>query len=374
MGVLLIGGRPEDNSAGWADSFLAHLRDAFAGLGLRAIHARINESDKSELSSALRCFADDGADFFTVDINGRNTLPNVPAFALVVDHPLTHPHLSRAEPTTVLGTIDAGHVHLDGYSPAPSYFLPHGGPAGVLGLPEDERPIDVLFCGGIPLDGCAPPESFLQGWDETARVIVVEAVEMLEARGGDPFPALLDALAYRSLSLADIDQASFVKMLSFLTLYSQCVLRTALLEKMRGLAVTVLGPVANDVRTRLGENVTYGGSCGFDVFLDHACRSKIVLNASHKFPQGSHERIWYGMAAGACVLTNRSDYVQRTFSDGDNILLYDLDNVDSERLRDLIHTGETCRMADAAQPIYLRHHTWRHRAEDIVQIMRAHPA
>jgi hypothetical protein len=49
-------------------------------------------------------------------------------------------------------------------------------------------------------------------------------------------------------------------------------------------------------------------------------RSKLVLDTTCKFPQGSHERIWFGMAQGTVLLADRSAFLEQDFADRRDIL------------------------------------------------------
>lgn len=98
----------------------------------------------------------------------------------------------------------------------------------------------------------------------------------------------------------------------------------------------------------------------------------MLLNVSHKFPRGSHERIWYGMAAGNCVLTNRSSFLENEFVHGQDVLFYQGDEVDLDYLRHVIETGESLEIAAEGQSKFLRGHTWQHRAELVLALMRRH--
>ena len=64
-------------------------------------------------------------------------------------------------------------------------------------------------------------------------------------------------------------------------------------------------------------------------------RSKIVLDATSKFPHGAHERIWYGMAEGAAILTDRSTYMEQDFTHGADILFLPLGAISPRELADV---------------------------------------
>jgi hypothetical protein len=95
-------------------------------------------------------------------------------------------------------------------------------------------------------------------------------------------------------------------------------------------------------------------------------RAKIVLDTTCKFPRGSHERIWYGMAEGAALLADHSHFVARDFRDGHEILCLPRKPIgrgELDHLRGLIEEPRRLqRIAEAAAPIYAAKHRWKERA------------
>src|SRR6202012_4744155 len=102
-------------------------------------------------------------------------------------------------------------------------------------------------------------------------------------------------------------------------------------------------------------------------------RSRIVLNSTNKFPDGSHERIWYGMAEGAAVLTDASRYLERYFTHGRDILYLprhgDLTEIAAEVTSLLAAPRRLDQLVEAARPVYAAHHTWRTRLEILFALM-----
>lgn len=65
--------------------------------------------------------------------------------------------------------------------------------------------------------------------------------------------------------------------------------------------------------------------------------SKIVLNTMTWFKAGAHDRIFNGMLAGAAVVTDDSTYLRRTFTDGKELVMFSLKELQTlpERVFDL---------------------------------------
>ncbi len=77
------------------------------------------------------------------------------------------------------------------------------------------------------------------------------------------------------------------------------------------------------------------------------------------FPDGSHERIWYGMAMGCAIATDFSRYLAENFSAGESILFWPKDGREiaemaAAAVADLDHLRE---MTAAAGAVYAAKHT-----------------
>lgn len=95
--------------------------------------------------------------------------------------------------------------------------------------------------------------------------------------------------------------------------------------------------------------------------------SKIVLNTMTWFKAGAHDRIFNGMLAGAAVVTDDSTYLRRTFTDGKELVMFSLKELQTlpERVFDLFghfpHAGDRRLWISRCK----RGHTWKNRAEYI---------
>ena len=98
--------------------------------------------------------------------------------------------------------------------------------------------------------------------------------------------------------------------------------------------------------------------------------SKIVLNTMTWFKAGSHDRVFNGMLAGAAVVTDDSTYMRREFTDGRELVMFSLQDLATlpERVFDLFgHISHMQEMADCGYHAASEHHTWKNRAEYLVE-------
>lgn len=101
-------------------------------------------------------------------------------------------------------------------------------------------------------------------------------------------------------------------------------------------------------------------------------RSRVSLNVMAWHKDGFTERIANSMLWGSVVCTDRSRYLAERFRDGEELLLYDLEQLDilPERIQSVL-ADETKRqaMAQAAYDKAVREHTWKKRAEELLGLI-----
>ena len=351
--VFLLG---HVRAADSVNQFLADLCRAFTDLGRRSQFILVDDGVAPLGEADLHAPGS-----FVIDINGKMDTGNFPKLALVVDHPLNHLHLSEPGRRTVLGVIDQGHCELSAYLGAPTAFIPHGGPEIDAEAFDAERDIDVLFVGNIP-ERCVASDH----WEE----IALKMGEVASHASLDPFVLLIEALGSACEGLS---RSKLKLLLDMATNESQRLSRVAAITSVKDCVFHVVGHLPKEVEMQMSpKSILHGFNASFVQSWALMRRSKIVINISQKFPHGSHERIWYAMASGSAVVTNRSRFVEQDFTHGRDILFYD----DPCQVGELVNHALVGRgdrgLAAAARPIYEAGHTWTDRAERILVAIIGH--
>jgi len=351
-------------AAGVARALFVDLHEALCAAGFPSELVMV-EDGPGFLERAQR----DGRPFFAIDGNQKIKLPaGVRKFSWMVDHPCSRlGDLVGADAGDVaLGWVDDSHLAAAQAFGLPfrSGFFPHAGVepvAAPMGLAE--RDIDVLFAGGLaePLDR--------DGWraaNPTVQAVVGEVIFETAAlldRGEPVLPLFAGVAAGHGVDItqmqADVLCATISRILTISEMNRRCAILTALPDSVRIAVVSAHLPT----QLRGRPNVTHLG------FIDDFAeirklmgRSRIVLNCTNKFPDGAHERIWYGMAEGAAVVTDASRYLERDFVHGRDILYLprhaDLTEIVGEVAQLLGDLPRLKRLVDAARPVYAAQHTW----------------
>lgn len=376
--VILAGGIPEETSSGWAASFLTELAAGFEKLGLHVTNLQLGRDDGGAvLADHLGLALSSGEPFFLLDGNAKFVcqLPpsiKVPTFSLIVDHPLSHTTVAGLGENASMGVIDRNHAALSGYTPAQVIFLPHGGP-GIYPdvVPWEDRRYDVIFPGNIDVDYQQGNQILSSKLNDSFVKIINKSVDMSVESFVDPFISLVKSLGDFGVSFGDLRYDQFSTLLNYVSVLSQSHIREKILNGFGDVRVLVAGFVASSIRERMPPNVTFSGPQTFQQILEKIRMSKIVLNVSHKFTCGSHERIYYAMANHTVAMTQYNQFFGEDFSDGDNIIFYNGVDIDSERIRAMLSSPDLAELSRNALLPYRQKHRWALRASLILQTMNA---
>lgn len=363
-------------AAGVARALFVDLHEALCAAGFQSELVMV-EDGPGFLERAQR----ERRPFFTIDGNQKIKLPaGIRKFSWMVDHPGSR--LGDLQGATiqdvVLGWVDKSHLAAAKMFGLPfrSGFFPHAGIEPVSApTAQADRDIDVLFAGGLaePLER----DSWLAANPSVPAVVadVIFETVALADEGQPVLPLFVAVAARHGIDIgrqmqADMLGSTISRILTISEMNRRCAILAALPGHIRiGIVSAYLPAILRD-----RPNVTHLGFVDdFAEIVKLMARSRIVLNCTNKFPDGAHERIWYGMAEGAAIVTDASRYLESDFVHGRDILYLprhdDLRDIVAEITRLLDSPPRLKRMADAARPVYAAHHTWRSRLETLFALV-----
>jgi len=321
--------------------------------------------------------------FLLIDGNCRAnkwvTDPRAVRFSFMVDHPAYRTNeFVGTSVGTIMGFVDESHLAAADLLklPFPRLFFPHAGPPPADAvLPMAERSIDVLVCGnfGQALSDAEWRAAHPDVSEELAEPLL-GAADHLATSLTTCLDAWIEACALCDFDTARISPIELCRVLVAIETLAQARRRRdVLLGLANHVAVHV---IAGELPTYLRghPNVVELGAFTFSDVRRAFALTKVVINTVAKFAHGSHERIWYAMAAGCVVATDESEFMSRYFSDGANFLIlpWGTDQAQFRRhLAGLLRQPEELdAMRVAARPIYERNHTWYQRVTPLVELMR----
>lgn len=198
---------------------------------------------------------------------------------------------------------------------------------------HQERPYDVVFIGS-----CYDHENLKDYWRAHFNPVDVEIIELaiekiLSDNKTPLYQAVKDQILEHHLSFdqADALEQKIHDYAYFVDNYMRGKDRTELIKGIKSAQVHVFGDVCWRVEEPiLGwehslkgmPNVTIHPPVNFVESLDILKQSKMCLNSMPFFKNGTHERIFTGLACGALPITSDNLWVRANFEHQKNILIY----------------------------------------------------
>lgn len=355
---------------------LGGLERGFAGLGVDTFILDVRRPDFAEVLG--RVVADGGVDFFVsmtglgLDLSAKNNLFDRigrPLVSIYLD-PLVGYADQVCIPIRRRIVTTVSDCDLDYWrAAAPGIairHLPHAAEPAPS-RPWAERDISLLFSA----TGCENPERMRENWSRHGESVSKGLNSILEVYLRAPLQPLTDAIAEVLGGRVDVKNPYAIHPY-FVTLdiYLRARARWRFLAALRGLPVTVVGKGWEAF-------AAHHADCGFR-FEDPRpatevqnlmARTKIVLNTCTGF-HGTHERVFDAQAAGAVAATTPTRWF-RAHASENTIILPDGDEAAEELDRLLARDPDAEKIAAGGWAWQARHHTWMHRARDILTWVEA---
>ncbi|KLU65873.1 hypothetical protein DEAC_c19090 [Desulfosporosinus acididurans] len=303
---------------------------------------------------------------------------DIPFVAVLVDHPLYHEERLGLVKNMIVTCVDRDHVNYlkQVKHQATKAFLPHGGSKWIGDNDSDEsnRKINVLF-GGSYLNSNHAYEP-IKDLPNYIKRILDEVIEATLWQNGismeDSLNKLIenrdiyvdDELSYKlNLLLRPVDQ------------FIRARRREKVIEVLAksGIEVDIYGNGWEDIYR--ASSLRIHQPVDFLSMLKLMNKSKIVLNIGPNFANGSHERVFSAMLNGAMAVADNNQYFASAFESEEEILLFDWRDLDilPDKIADyLSKPDQISAIANKGRKKAETKHTWRNRAEKIIEIVEVY--
>lgn len=367
-------------------TFAGLMAEGFQGRGYQVLMADMQDVDKAR--EAVYAFASPGktsALFF--NHAGMNLLTkqrdiiwnelDVDCYDYIVDHPMYY-HAAIMYPIRRLTFLCVDEYHqkfIERFYPGKvrSFFLPL---AGIRNwqpvIPFEERSMDVLFTGAYLVDDSI--EYHVQGLGDGLKQIWLDCYGLLCTETSLTLEAGMErCLRQRGAALPDEDLRDMIRLFQDM----DGILRSrARAEVIRTLANA-------DVRVHIygegwqfldckQENLILHERIPFDETFPLIADAKIVLNVMPWFKSGVHDRVYSAMLNESVCLTDGSEFVTRTLTDGREALIYSLEHLQDlpDKVRHYLRSQEELSAVAARGYAYAKDtQTWQHRAGQLADII-----
>jgi len=302
----------------------------------------------------------------------------IPHLAILLD-PLIYSIGLTKSPYCLLSYVDKNDGKLlESAQYQTGFFWPHAIPPEYLDAPEEEKVYDVVLLGS-----CYDHEAILEACRKNYSPKIVQAIEMsADITLSDPKTPFLEAMMNvwpkLGLSLKDED---FVGLCSFVDRYIRGIDRLKLVQGVRDREVHIFGENFWESGTYLKhwsdylagmENVVIHEAVPFEKIFPILQRSRLCLNSTPFFKNGSHERIPTALAGWCSVLTSENQFVHDAFENDSGVHTYRFKHWDAinDQVESILADEEKRReeVKKGREIVHLSH-TWDTRVEFLQEII-----
>lgn len=237
-----------------------------------------------------------------------------------------------------------------------------------------QRPIDVLFVGNYK--NPQEYEQYITRIDEEYTAFYRGMIADLLAHPNQSLDVVAREHCLREMGEISIEEWRLAfQYLNFIDLYVRFTARERVLKALldAGITVHIYGTGYEDFETKHPECMILHGGTDSLTCLRQMQKSKISLNVMPWFKDGAHDRIFNAMANGSVSFTDDSVYLRAQLQDKENVVFYDLLNLDClvdvvEKY--LMHPEKLYEIAQNGKALACNQHLWRHRARWILDVIK----
>jgi hypothetical protein len=298
-----------------------------------------------------------------------------------MDHPFCHKAALDAAPANAAVLCpDRNHMrYLQRFYPniPITGFLPHAGKdTHREPKPVSERTIDVFYAGGLSRKYAAQIMPDFSQYEFDAKQIADTALEdLLSHSSRTTETALEDALLAAGIHMSDGELCDFIEKMHYIDLLATSHFREAVVRTLvqAGIDVYLCGSGWEDCGWLINPHLHNLGRISADAVVEQMGNAKIVLNTMTWFKDGTHDRVFNGMLAGAVAVTDSSIYMREEFCGNPKqpdaeLVMFELEQISGlpQMIRDLLASpAHMQQIADRGRAAALEKHTWQVRAQEM---------
>ncbi len=259
------------------------------------------------------------------------------------------------------------------------FFLPHAVERELSFDPSVPRTFEVVFSGT-----CYDPDNLHIWWrqhhSKEVCHVIEQAIEIgLSDNKTTFYQAVMQSLLMSNISPQEVD---VLRIAYYVDFYMRGIERVELIRSIKDAPVHIFGSPSwreeQPIKTwedyfKDQKNVMIHPPVEYGQSLEILKRTKICLNSMPMFKNGSHERIFAGLACGALPLTSDNLFVRENFVDGEDLLLFQFNGLASvnEKINFyLANEKDRINVVESGRKKVIQAHTWDNRAEIIIENVR----
>lgn len=298
-----------------------------------------------------------------------------PKYHFTFDHPIWEKPLLEQKPNGVcVLTLDGNYVKFvkDHYEHQ-ARFLPPAGREETFSI--QEKDYEVVFLGTCYGGGLMEDIGTLMETDRETRYLINRYIlYMRKDLRGTPEHAFQKALDYYGIAYTEKEFMEMFYSAKGVIQWLACYYRKKVIKTLleAGITVHVFGDKWKDSSMYADPALICHEEAVGKKALEVYARAKLSLNIMMWHKDGFTERIADSMLQKSVVVTDRTTYLEKNFVNGEDLLMFDLGNLRElpNRIRELLGDEEKRkRVAENGYRKAVGQHTWKHRAEKILEFI-----
>lgn len=295
----------------------------------------------------------------------------------LTDHPAGHKdRLAVLDERAIVFVCDRRHeAYVRKYCPNIKYvkYIPLSGEASGSCIPYNRRSKDIVFTGSYKRPERVYKDIFYcdESVSEIAKYL---AASMIENPGQDLEECLQNCLALFDMEVPPERFHELMNDFREVDQYVRYYYRDRIIRSLveNGLEVHVFGNGWEEFEGEGKENLIIEKG-DFYVARKAVADAKISLNIMPWFKDGFQERIAAAMLSGTVSVTDESIYIRENFTDGKELVLYSLENLEELPVKVkwlLEHPDEAEKIAAAGKARAEKELTWQHRTFEMIRYVQ----
>ncbi|MEY9979954.1 glycosyltransferase [Lysinibacillus sp. RC79] len=298
-----------------------------------------------------------------------------PYIYLLIDHPIDHlgrlENLRPQDILTVMDRNDVNNLEHFGLNISNTYMLPHA--AIELSVEKVEKTIDILVSGSY--SDMTMYTKYIESQSPAIFAICKEVIDnCLEDSRKYYIDEFLQAFAKRGVSI-DLrlnENPEIIKLVRDIGRYIYSVNRLSVVKALAdaGLPISIYGKGWKDSPLVDYSNVIIHESVNYWETQELMRQAKVIMSFQALLRDGTHERVFAGMAARSVVVTNETPYLRELFTEKE-LMFYNFNDLGAmvESVKAILKDDEQReKMSEAAWQAIKGGHTFEERAQTIIDI------
>lgn len=250
-------------------------------------------------------------------------------------------------------------------------FLPLSGNGTGQQIPYEQRTYDLLFTGSY-FNTNKTYETLRSVPDDNIRAIAMQtAQDMIDHPSLVLWDSLDGVLNAWGISMSVEQKTRLLDVFSCIDIFVRAYVRDAVMHRIVNgdIPIHIFGNGWENFSCKHRENLILHEGHG-EVAMTALANSKLSLNVMPWFRAGIQERNIAAMLAGTVSVTDSSRYIEENFTDGEDIVLYSLENLEELPgiiTRCLEDTERSRQIAERGYEKAVNGHTWKHRVEQLLK-------